>query len=101
KLGLFDTLQSKLVTGENVSQTYQFIFTGNAELGFIALSQVIVDGQMTGGSAWIVPADLHEPIHQDAVILAKGQDQPAAQALVDYLKGEKAKAIIKSYGYAL
>ena len=101
KLGLFDALQSKLVTGENVSQTYQFIFTGNAELGFIALSQVIVDGQLTGGSTWIVPADLHEPIRQDAVILAKGQDQPAAQALVDYLKGEKAKAIIKSYGYAL
>jgi molybdate transport system substrate-binding protein len=99
KLGLIDTLQSKFVTGENVSQTYQFIFTGNAELGFVALSQVMVDGQMTGGSAWIVPADLHEPIRQDAVILAKGQDQPAAQALADYLKSEKAKAIIKSYGY--
>ncbi len=56
---------------------------------------------MTGGSAWIVPADLHDPIRQDAVILANGKDQPAAQALVDYLKGEKAKAIIKSYGYAL
>ncbi len=54
---------------------------------------------MTGGSAWIVPANLHEPIRQDAVILAKGQDQPAAQALADYLKSEKAKAIIKSYGY--
>ncbi|HRX71862.1 MAG: molybdate ABC transporter substrate-binding protein [Candidatus Competibacteraceae bacterium] len=101
KLGLFDALQSKLVTGENVSQTYQFIFTGNAELGFIALSQVIVDGQLTGGSTWIVPADLHEPIRQDAVILAKGQDQPAAQVLVDYLKSEKVKAIIESYGYGL
>jgi molybdate transport system substrate-binding protein len=101
KLGLFDTLQSKLVTGENVSQTYQFIFTGNAELGFVALSQVMVDGQMTGGSAWIVPGEFHEPIRQDAVILVKGQDQPAAQALVDYLKSEKARAIIQSYGYAL
>jgi molybdate transport system substrate-binding protein len=100
-LGLLESIQSRFVTGENISQTYQFIETENAELGFVALSQVMVDGQMTGGSAWIVPADLHDPIRQDAVILANGKDQPAAQALVDYLKGEKAKAIIKSYGYAL
>ncbi|HPE72668.1 MAG TPA: molybdate ABC transporter substrate-binding protein, partial [Candidatus Competibacter sp.] len=101
KLGLFDALQSKFVTGENVSQTYQFVMTGNAELGFIALSQVMTDGQLSGGSTWIVPADLHEPIRQDAAILAKGQNQPAARALVEYLKGDKAAAIIKSYGYAL
>jgi molybdate transport system substrate-binding protein len=99
KLGLLESIQSRFVTGENITQTYQFIETENAELGFVALSQVMVDGQMTGGSAWIVPANLHEPIRQDAVILAKGQDQPAAQALADYLKSEKAKAIIKSYGY--
>ncbi|MFZ1828345.1 MAG: molybdate ABC transporter substrate-binding protein [Candidatus Competibacteraceae bacterium] len=101
QLGLLDNLQSKFVTGENVSQTYQFIFTGNAELGFVALSQVMVNGQLTSGSAWIVPVHLHEPIRQDAVILAKGKDQPAAKALVDYLKGQKATAIIQSYGYAL
>ena len=101
KLGLFDALQSKFVTGENVSQTYQFIVTGNAELGFIALSQVMTDGQLSGGSTWIVPAGLYEPIRQDAAILAKGKDQPAAQALVEYLKGEKAKAIIRSHGYEL
>ncbi len=100
KLGLFDTLQSKFVTGENVSQTYQFTFTGNAELGFIALSQIMTNGQSTGGSTWIVPASLHEPIRQDAVILTNGKDQPAAQALVEYLKGKKAAAIIQSYGYA-
>ncbi len=99
KLGLLDSIQPKLVTGENISQTYQFIVTENAELGFVALSQVMVDGQLTSGSSWIVPADLHQLIRQDAVILAKGQDQPAAQALVDYLKSEKAKAIIESYGY--
>jgi molybdate transport system substrate-binding protein len=100
-LGLPDAIQSKFVTGENIAQAYQFVMTENAELGFVALSQVMVDGQLTGGSAWIVPANFHEPIRQDAVILVKGQDQPAAQALVDYLKSEKARAIIKSYGYAL
>ncbi|MFZ4790587.1 MAG: molybdate ABC transporter substrate-binding protein [Candidatus Competibacteraceae bacterium] len=101
QLGLLDTLQPKLVTGENISQTYQFIATGNAELGFVALSQVMLDGKLTSGSAWIVPTNLHEPIRQDAVILAKGKDQPAAKALVDYLKGKKATAIIQSYGYML
>lgn len=101
KLGLLDALQSKFVTGENVSQTYQFIFTSNAELGFIPLSQVMIDGKLASGSTWIVPADLHEPIRQDAVILAKGKNQPAAQALVKYLNGEKAVAIIKSHGYEL
>ena len=101
KMGLLDALQPKFVTGENITQTYQFIATGNAELGFVALSQVMIDGKLTGGSAWIIPANLHEPIRQDAVILAHGKDQPAAKALVEYLKGEKAAAIIKSYGYAL
>jgi len=101
KLGLLNAIEPKFVTGENITQTYQFIETENAELGFVALSQVMTDGKLTRGSAWIVPADLHQPIRQDAVILAKGKDQPAAQALADYLKSEKAKAIIKSYGYAL
>lgn len=101
KLGLLESIQPKFVTGENISQTYQFIVTENAELGFVALSQVMVDGQLTGGSSWIVPADLHQLIRQDAVILANGKDQPAAKALIEYLKGEKAVAIIKSYGYAL
>ena len=101
KLGVIDALRPKFVTGENITQAYQFIATGNAELGFVALSQVMIDGKLTGGSAWIVPANLHEPIRQDAVILAHGKDQPAAKALVEYLKGEKAAAIVKSYGYAL
>lgn len=101
QLGLLDAIQPKLVTGENISQAYQFVVTENAELGFIALSQVMADGQMTGGSAWVVPSNLHDPIRQDAAILAKGKNQPAARALVEYLKGDKAAAIIKSYGYAL
>ncbi len=101
KLGLLDAIQPKFVTGENISQTHQFVVTENAELGFIALSQIMMDGKLTSGSAWIVPTDLHGPIRQDAVILANGKDQPAARALAEYLKGEKAVAIIRSYGYAL
>ena len=101
RLGLLEAIQPKFVTGESISQTYQFIATGNAELGFVALSQVMEDGRITGGSAWIVPADLHEPIRQDAVILAAGRDNPAAQALMEYLKGDKAATIIRSFGYEL
>ena len=100
KLGLLESIQSRLVTGENITQAYQFIETENAELGFVALSQVMTDGKLTRGSAWIVPANLHEPICQDAVMLASGKDQPAAKALLEYLKGAKAAAIITSYGYA-
>ena len=101
RLGLLDAIQPKFVTGESISQAYQFVATGNAELGFVALSQVMEDGRMTGGSAWIIPADLHEPIRQDAVILAAGRDNPAAQALMEYLKGDKAAAFIRSFGYEL
>jgi molybdate transport system substrate-binding protein len=101
KLGLFNTLQAKIVEGENIAQAYQFVATGNAPLGFVALSQVCRDGKISSGSGWIVPANLYVPIRQDAVVLAKGRANPAASALVDYLKSAKAKAIIASYGYAL
>ena len=101
KLGLLNSLQSRFVQGENISQTQQFIMSGNAELGFVALSQVYKDGKIAGGSAWIVPANLYQPIQQDAVLLSKGKDKPAAIALLAYLKGDKARAIIKSYGYEL
>lgn len=101
RLGLLENLQPKFVTGENIAQAYQFVETENAELGFVALSQVMSDGQLTRGSVWIVPGDLYPPIRQDAVLLATGRDQPAARALIDYLRGEKAKAIIQSYGYDL
>lgn len=101
KLGLLPTLQSRFVQGENIAQTHQFILTGNAELGFVALSQVFKDGKITGGSAWIVPAHLYQQIQQDAVLLAKGKEKPAASTLLAYLKSDKARAIIKSYGYEL
>ncbi len=101
KFGLTDALASKIVQGQSISQAHQFISSNNAELGFVALSQIYKDGKLTGGSAWIVPADLHDPIKQDAVILKNGADNPAAQAFIDYLKGPQAAAVIKSYGYEL
>lgn len=99
KLGLSEAVQGKLVEGQSISQTYQFIVTGNAELGFVALSQVYKDGQLNGGSAWRVPAELHTPIKQDGLLLKKGVHNPAAMAFIEYLKGAKATAIIRSYGY--
>ncbi|WP_306607393.1 molybdate ABC transporter substrate-binding protein [Azonexus sp.] len=101
KLKLLDAVQPKFVQGENISQTLQFVHTGNADLGFVALSQVFKDGKLNSGSAWIVPGEFHEPIYQDAAILAKGKDNPAASALLAYLKGDKAKAVIQSFGYDL
>ncbi|OAI86285.1 molybdate ABC transporter substrate-binding protein [Pseudomonas putida] len=101
KLKLTEATRGKIVEGQNITQAFQFVSTGNAELGFVALSQVYQDGKLGSGSVWIVPAELHDPIRQDAVILEKGKDNPAARALVDYLKGPKAAAVIKSYGYQL
>jgi molybdate transport system substrate-binding protein len=98
-LNLYEHLQPKLVQGENVSQAQQFVGSGNAELGFVALSQVWRDGKLSSGSAWIVPSNLYRPIRQDAVLLKKGEANPAARALATYLKSDKARAIIRAYGY--
>lgn len=100
-LGVFDALQPKLVQGENITQAYQFVASGNAEIGFVALSQVYKDGRISEGSGWIVPASLYSPIRQDVVILAKGKGHSAAVELVNYLKSEKAKTIIRAFGYEL
>lgn len=100
KLGLTDALKDKLVQGTNISQTYQFVSSGNAEVGFVALSQIYKDGKITDGSAWIVPENLYDPIRQDAVVI-KGKDTEAVKTFVDYLKGDKAKQIIESYGYRM
>ncbi len=98
-LGLLSAIEPKFVQGENIAQTYQFVATGNAELGFVALSQVFADGKIKSGSAWIVPDELHSPIRQDAVLLAKAKDNAAARALIIYFKSDAAKAIIRSFGY--
>jgi molybdate transport system substrate-binding protein len=99
KLGLQAALEPKLVQGESIGQTFSFVSTGNAELGFIALSQVYEGGKIKSGSAWIVPANLHSPIRQDAVLLAKAKDSKAAAQLMAFLKTDKAKAVIRSFGY--
>jgi molybdate transport system substrate-binding protein len=101
KLNLVESLQPRLVQGENIAQTQQFVSTGNAQLGFVALSQVCKDGKITSGSAWIVPSDLHDPIRQDALVLAIGAANPAAREFAAYLKSDKAWGIIKSFGYEL
>ncbi|WP_152969370.1 molybdate ABC transporter substrate-binding protein [Paracidovorax avenae] len=99
KLGLAESLKPRLVTGENIAQAYQFVASGNAQLGFVALSQVMEDGRIAQGSAWQVPDAMHEPIRQDAVLLATGKDNAAAAALMQYLRGDKAREIIRRYGY--
>ena len=98
-LGLLEELKPKMVQGDNIAQTYQFVSTQNAQVGFVALSQVFANGQLTSGSAWIVPPHLYKPIRQDVILLKNGKDNSAAKALLMYLKGEKAKAVMKSYGY--
>ncbi|MES2000256.1 MAG: molybdate ABC transporter substrate-binding protein [Pseudomonadota bacterium] len=101
KLGLMSALEPKFVQGENIAQTYQFVSTGNAELGFVALSQVYEGGKLKSGSGWIVPSAMHSPIRQDAVLLSRAKGNLAAEALLKYLKSDKARAVIKAYGYDL
>ncbi|WP_420963110.1 molybdate ABC transporter substrate-binding protein [Brucella sp. IR073] len=97
-LGVYDALQPKIVQGNNISQTFQFVDTGNAELGFVALSQLTGNDS---GSRWLVPQELYTPIRQDAVLLKKGEGNKAAAAFMDFLKGPEARAIIEKYGYAV
>ncbi len=101
RLELFQGLQTKFVQGENIAQAFQFVNTENAQLGFVALSQVYADGKLTSGSAWMVPSHFHKPIQQDAVLLVAGKNNIAATALLAYLRTDKAKAIIRSHGYDL
>lgn len=101
KLGVVDQLQAKFVQGENITQTYQFAATGNAELGFVALSQIYKDGKYAAGSHWLVPTALYSQIRQDAVLLTRGKDNPAAKALLTFLKGPEARKVILAYGYEL
>jgi len=95
-LGLYEQLKPKIVEGANIAQTYQFVATGNAEIGFVALSQIALHDD---GSRWVVPADLYKPIAQDAVLLTQGMDNAAARAFVAFLKGPDARAVKEKYGY--
>lgn len=100
-LKLWEILKSRIVQGENISQTFQFVVTGNAEWGLVALSQVLGPKIDRRGVRWDVPLDLHEAINQEAVLLVKGQNNPAAHALLGYLKDPKALLVIKKYGYVV
>lgn len=99
RLGLLAAVQPKFVQGESIGQTFNFVATGNAELGFVALSQVYENGRLTRGSGWVVPAGMHSPLQQDAVLLAPGRNNPAATALLQFLKTEPARALMRGYGY--
>ena len=100
-LKLTDAVQARVVTGENIAQTLQFAQTGNAELAFVALGQVQPpDGSKVPGSMWLVPDNLYDPIRQDAVVIAATRSAKAATEFVDYLASDKARTVIKAYGYS-
>ena len=97
-LKVCDTLRPKIVQGNNIAQAFQFVDTRNAEVGFVALSQL---HGVTAGTRWLVPSNLHAPIRQDAVLLKTGADSAAAKAFLAFLKGPEARAIIERFGYVL
>lgn len=98
-LGLKEATRAKWVQGENIAQTYQFVSSASVDMGFVALSQIIHRAHVERGSRWIIPTELYNPIRQDAVLLQRGADSAAAQALLRFVRGEKARDIIESYGY--
>lgn len=100
-LGVYTQLAPRLVVGESIGQAYQFVATENAVMGFVAMSQVSPPGQTRPGSSWVVPQTLYDPIRQDAVVLARGKDNPAALALLKFLQSQAAHDVIRSYGYSL
>jgi molybdate transport system substrate-binding protein len=100
-LGLHDTLAAKLVRGDSIAQTMQFALTGNAQLGFVAMSQVKALPPEKAGSSWEVPQGLYDPIAQQAVLLKKGEHNPAAHAFMTFLRSATAKEVIRRYGYAV
>jgi molybdate transport system substrate-binding protein len=99
QLDLLTALTPRLVQGESIGQTYSFVATGNAELGFVALSQVIENGSIRNGSGWVVPTQLHTPLRQDAVLLMRGRDNRAAKSLLAFLRTNKSRTVIRSFGY--
>jgi len=101
QLGSWNLLKDRIVQGENIGQTFQFVFSHNAQLGFVALAQVLDPKIHGAGSRWDVPEHLHEPLAQQAVLLTNGQDNGAALAFLDFVKGPTARSIIERFGYGL
>ncbi|HEY9096712.1 MAG TPA: molybdate ABC transporter substrate-binding protein [Hydrogenophaga sp.] len=100
RLGVHERLRPKIVTADSIAQAHQFVSSGNSELGFLAMSQVLKEGEVEG-SVWVVPADLYDAIQQDAVLLTQGKGKAGALALMKFLQGDKARALIRSFGYGL
>jgi len=100
-LGLWEQVQDRLVRGENIGQTFHFVFSKNAQLGFVALSQVLGPKVNGSGSRWDVPTHLHAPIRQQAVLLRFGQRRAVARAFLDYVKGVRSWNVIERFGYGL
>lgn len=101
KLGVLMNIEPRVVQGESISQTFQFVTSGNAQLGFVSLSQILENGKLKTGSAWLVPEAMHEQLKQDVVLLNHGKDSKAATALINYLKSDKTRKLIERYGYKL
>ena len=100
KLTMWNSIQEKLIKGESVTETRQLVVTEKADLAFIALSQLMRDGKMVeGGSWWQVPSEMHKPINQNAVLLTGAKDPVAAKAFLAFLKSEKARAVMRGFGY--
>ena len=99
RMGVMVQVKDRIVQGDSVAQAYQFAASGNAELGLIASSQWVVNGQPMAGSSWLVPESLHSPLRQDAVLLTSGQANPAAIALMLFLQSPRARAVMRKHGY--
>ncbi len=101
QLQLVRSTQTRLIQGENIAQAFQFVRSGNADLGFVALSQIMRKGRLVPGSAWIVPDGLHGPIRQDAVLLKRGAGSAATRAFLDFVRSDPALQTIGAYGYRI
>ena len=101
RLGVAAALTPRLVQGESIGQAFNFVFSGNADVGFVAMSQVLEGGRLKSGSMWVIPQNLYDPIAQGAVVLQRASGNEAAQALITLLKSPNIKDLIRSYGYAL
>ena len=99
-LGIWQTLQPRLVRGDSIAQTFQFVATGNADIGFVAASQIKA-WQGTPGTTWEIPADDYDPIDQAAVLLKRGENNPAARAFLAFLKRDSTRAVIERFGYGV
>ena len=100
RMGVWESLQPKIVLGDSISQAYQFVASGNADLGFVAKSQVYKGGWLPGGSRWVVPQSMYSPLKQDAVLLKRAANNPAAKEFLRELAAAPAQQVIREYGYA-